>query len=67
MRFYITAFPVDSYFQRNIGIYHSGYVNQINVGTTIEALTEHGYTKCNSFVENVGGCLQFSMHFIKEV
>lgn len=66
MRFYVSAFPINVNFQKTIGIYDSGYLNIRDVGKVIENLTEHGYTKCNSFVQDVDGVLQFSMHFTKE-
>ena len=66
MRFHISAFPIDKTFQKAIKIYDSGYLNRLDVGITIESLTEHGYTKCNSFVEDIGGTLQFTMHFTKK-
>lgn len=65
MKMYVTAFPIDKNFQKVIGIYDSGYVKHKEVGQIIESLTEHGYTECNSFTENRGGILQFTMHFMK--
>ena len=67
MRFYITAFPIDKEYQKVLEIYESGYVLTNAVGRTVQSLLRHGYTKCNSFVEEDNGASRFVMHFTKEI